>query len=237
MAGSHAGLLGDATENLILKAHRELKTRIPGLRGGVFSLHKNLPVAAGLGGGSSDAAAALRLLARLNELTLDDPRLREAGEAIGSDVPVCIERKARIMRGRGENLGPAMVLPPLPAVLVNPRLALSTPAVFGKLGLRPGESVAGGHASELPSGADYAAALSYLAGAANDLEPPAIGLAPAIEEVIDALTATEGADLVRMSGSGATVFALYGSEAAAAAATGRMAAEHAGWWVTTTMLR
>ena len=106
-----------------MKAARLLAERVEGLKVGTFHLTKRLPVAAGIGGGSSDAAAALRLLARLNGLPLSHPALREAARLTGADVPVCLEPRARMMRGAGEELGPALDLPRLFAVLVNPARA------------------------------------------------------------------------------------------------------------------
>ncbi len=117
-------------DNLVLKAARALAARVDGLRTGAFHLDKTLPVAAGLGGGSADAAAALRLLARANDLSIDDPRLYEAARATGADVPVCLDPRARLMRGIGEILSEPLELPALPAVLVNPGVALATKAVF-----------------------------------------------------------------------------------------------------------
>ena len=117
-----------------------MRERVEGLRLGAFHLVKNLPVAAGIGGGSSDAAAALRLLARANGIALDDPRLIEAAAATGSDVPVCLAAKARMMTGVGENLGPVLDLPPLPTLIVNPRQALATKDVFARMNISPGRT-------------------------------------------------------------------------------------------------
>ena len=108
-------------DNLVLKAARALAERVDGLKLGRFALTKRLPVAAGVGGGSSDAAAALRLLARANRIALDDPRLMEAARVTGADVPVCLDPRPRMMRGIGEILSGPLALPKLPAVLVNPR--------------------------------------------------------------------------------------------------------------------
>ena len=128
--GPSAAEAGGGDDNLVLKAARALAAQCPDLVLGAFSLDKRLPVAAGLGGGSSDAAAALRLLAKANRLPLDDPRLYAAARATGADVPVCLDPRPRIMRGIGEMLSAPLSLPPLPAVLVNPGVALATKAVF-----------------------------------------------------------------------------------------------------------
>ena len=134
IAGPTAAAAGPTDDNLVLRAARALAERVPRLRLGRFHLRKGLPVAAGLGGGSSDAAAALRALAAANGLAPDDERLFAAAAAVSSDAPVCLCPSARSMAGRGERLGPALGLPPLPAVLANPGVAVATPAVFAALG-------------------------------------------------------------------------------------------------------
>ncbi len=151
--GPTAGAAGNLSDNLVFKAARALADRVPGLKLGRFELSKRLPVAAGLGGGSADAAAALRLLARANRLTLDDPRLIQAARATGADVPVCLDPRPRVMRGIGDVLSAPLDLPRLPAVLVNPGVAVPTKDVFAALALpRPlagevgAEGVGRGHA-------------------------------------------------------------------------------------------
>ena len=206
-----AGLAGDA-DNLILRAARELASRVPGLILGAFALEKNLPLASGLGGGSSDAAAALRALCAANRLPLDEPRVIAAAEATGSDVPVCLVPRARMMRGRGEIVGPPVGLPEMAVVLVNSGLAVSTPAVFAALALKPGQS----ERSEPPRAqSDWPA---RIAAARNDLQNPAVALAPAVADTLERLAAAPGARRARMSGSGATCFALFDDTAAAARA-------------------
>jgi 4-diphosphocytidyl-2C-methyl-D-erythritol 2-phosphate synthase len=144
MSGPFAGKSGPVDDNLVLKSLVELRRRIPGLKGGRFRLEKNLPVAAGIGGGSADAAAALRLLARANGIALDDSHLMTAAQSVGADVPVCLDSRPRIMRGIGEVLSPPLDLPPIPAILVNPGVALATREVFGKFkGAQSGPSLAG----------------------------------------------------------------------------------------------
>ena len=136
VSGPTATAAGASDDNLVLKAAHALAARVDGLRLGHFMLDKQLPVAAGLGGGSSDAAAALRLLAQVNGLSLDDERVRAAAQATGADVPVCLDPRARMMRGIGEILSDPMTLPELPAVLVNPGVAVPTRDVFAALGAR-----------------------------------------------------------------------------------------------------
>ena len=136
VGGPTAAAAGELADNLVLKAARALAERVAGLKLGRFDLSKRLPVAAGLGGGSADAAAALRLLARANRLALDDPRLMEAARATGADVPVCLDPRPRVMRGIGDVLSEPLDLPRLPAVLVNPGVAVPTKDVFAALALR-----------------------------------------------------------------------------------------------------
>ncbi|UOK72129.1 4-(cytidine 5'-diphospho)-2-C-methyl-D-erythritol kinase [Ancylobacter polymorphus] len=234
LEGPGAPVLAGEADNLVLKAARALAARVPGLRLGRFTLAKRLPVAAGLGGGSADAAAALRLLARANGLAVDDERLFAAALATGSDVPACLYGRSCLMAGRGEVLTP-LALPRFGAVLVNPRVAVATAAVFRALALAPGTSRDAGGAA-FPSAPSRAALLDWLATEPNDLEPPARMLAPVLGDVERALGATAGARLVRMSGSGATMFALYDDCRAAAAAARQVTGAHPGWWVKSTVL-
>jgi 4-diphosphocytidyl-2-C-methyl-D-erythritol kinase len=233
--GPLAKACGKIADNLILKAARLLAERVPGLQLGAFSLDKMLPVAAGIGGGSADAAAALRLLARLNGLALDDPRLREVALSTGADVPVCLASRACDMTGVGEILMP-LSLPTLPCVLVNPRVPVATRDVFAALGLRNGELLVGAtdviEAAAWPeAGASTGDWIEALALVVNDLEAPAIRVQPAIAAVLSALRASHGALLARMSGSGATCFAIYASATDAQAAARTIEADHPAWWV------
>jgi 4-diphosphocytidyl-2-C-methyl-D-erythritol kinase len=232
-SGPTALLAGSDADNLVLKAARLLADRVDGLQLGTFYLTKRLPVAAGIGGGSSDAAAALRLLARLNGLPLSHAGLREAARLTGADVPVCLEPRARMMRGAGEELGAPLNLPRLFAVLVNPRVPVETPAVFKALGLRPGQALAG---AEHPS-VERSALIDTLNAARNDLEPPALHIQPLIGEALGLLRRTRGCRLARMSGSGATVFGLYDDCEAAAAAAKAVRRARPDWWVKATSLR
>jgi len=231
--GANAQAAGALADNLVLKAAQALAARAEGLKLGRFVLTKNLPVAAGLGGGSADAAAALRLLARANDLVLDDPRIVAAARATGADVPVCLDPQPRLMRGIGEVLSVPLDLPPLPAVLANPGAAVATRDVFAALGLAPGQAAGVHDAAECPGA--RAALLTFLAARANDLERPAVALQPVIAEVLDALRALPGCRLSRMSGSGATCFALFESQRAAAAAARGLEQTHPMWWVRATV--
>lgn len=231
--GPFAAAAGPDGDNLVAKAALALASRVAGLRTGRFVLRKRIPVAAGLGGGSSDAAAALRLLAALNGLSPGDARLHEAAAQTGSDVPVCLRPRLSLMLGRGERVERSASAAPLHAVLVNPRVPLATARVFKALGLRPGE------AHGAPSGdADRDAALldTVLAGR-NDMEPAAIALEPAVGAALDVLRRCPAVRLARMSGSGATVFAIADDRAGALSAAETVRARHRAWWIAATVLR
>jgi 4-diphosphocytidyl-2-C-methyl-D-erythritol kinase len=233
--GPLARACGDTADNLVFKAAKLLVERVPDLQLGVFSLDKVLPVAAGIGGGSADAAAALRLLAQANGLTLDDPRLIEAAKLTGADVPVCLASRACVMTGVGETLLP-LSLPKLPCAMVNPRIPLATKDVFQALGLRHGELLVGAtdvmRAQAWPEeGSSVEDWVEALSSGSNDLEAPATRIQPVIGEVLSALSATNGAWLARMSGSGATCFAIYENTAEAQRAAQKIQGDHPGWWV------
>lgn len=238
--GVTAEQAGPLDENLVIRAARALAERVPGLRLGAFHLTKNLPAAAGIGGGSSDAAGALRLLAEANGLTVQDPAVREAAAATGADIPVCLQPCARMMRGAGENVGPHLKLPPLFAVLVNPRVAVPTAGVFRALAIQPGISLAGAihpRVETNPAGIDSGALLEALNEARNDLEAPALALAPVIGDALTLLREAPGCRLARMSGSGATVFGIYDDCRGAAQAARAIRHRQPGWWVKPTVLR
>lgn len=235
--GPTAGPAGPTDDNLVMRAARHLAGAVPGLRLGRFHLTKRLPVAAGIGGGSSDAAAALRLLAQANDLSLDHPALVAAARATGADVPVCLDPRARMMRGAGEEIGPALGLSPLPAVLINPGVPVATAPVFKALGLGVGERLTGAAHSAMSNGLLPDALLTAITPARNDLEAPALTVAPVIGETLAALRAQPGCRLARMSGSGATVFALFGHRSQAALAAHAIKGSNPGWWVAATMLR
>lgn len=233
--GPTATAAGEVADNLVLKAAHGLSGRIAGLKTGRFILTKRLPVAAGVGGGSSDAAAALRLLARVNGLAIDDARLVETARATGADVPVCLDPRPRVMRGIGDVLSRPLPLPRQPAVLVNPGVPVPTGDVFGKLALAPGDQRAA-RAADPDNIATAEGLLAYLEGARNDLEPPAIALQPVIADVLAALSRQRGCRLARMSGSGATCFALFGAGEEAETAAQALGAAQPAWWVCATEL-
>jgi 4-diphosphocytidyl-2-C-methyl-D-erythritol kinase len=242
VVGPGAAQTGAEADNLVVKAARALAARIPDLRGGAFHLEKRLPVAAGLGGGSADAAAALRLLARVNGLSVDDPRLHDAACATGADVPVCLDPRARLMRGIGHMLSPPLPLPRLNAVLVNPGAAVATKLVFAgwAASANSGRGLAASDLAGLFAGMaklqDERQLIDWLTQQGNDLEAPAIALAPVIAEVLAALRVTAGCRLARMSGSGATCFALFASRKETVAASNDLRAQFPGWWISETVL-
>ncbi|HVC63020.1 MAG TPA: 4-(cytidine 5'-diphospho)-2-C-methyl-D-erythritol kinase [Acetobacteraceae bacterium] len=224
-----AGLAGEA-DNLVLRAARALAAEAGVPARAELVLEKHLPVASGIGGGSADAAATLRLLSNLWGVAPDPAALERIALRLGADVPVCLGGEAARMGGVGERLEPAPALPPCYALLVNPGVAVATAAVFRA---RSGPFSA---PASLPAGwPDAAAMAADLAGLANDLEAPARGLCPPIGDVLAAIAAQPGCLLARMSGSGATCFGLFADPVAAEHAAGAVA--HAGWWVRAGALR
>lgn len=224
IAGRFAADLAEDADNLVLRAARLLR---PAGRGAALSLDKALPVASGIGGGSADAAAVLRLLARLWDVPLPPP---EAVLALGADVPVCLAGGSCRMQGIGERLTP-LALPPVAAVLVNPCVPVATGAVFAALERRENPAMPAppifGETDDL---------IRFLARQRNDLQPAAAGLAPPVAEALAALAAQPGCALARMSGSGATCFGLFGSAAKAERAAADIARARPGWWVVASRL-
>ena len=233
--GPRAQACGETADNLVFKAAQLLGERVADLKLGDFILDKVLPVAAGIGGGSADAAAALRLLAQLNGLAPDDQRIIEVAQLTGADVPVCVASRACVMTGVGETLLP-LALPTMPCVMVNPGVAVATRDVFAALGLRSGELLVGAadvmQATAWPEeGASVEDWVEVLAAGCNDLEAPATRIQPVIGEVLSALSATNGAWLARMSGSGATCFAIFENTHEAQRAAQKIQLDHPTWWV------
>jgi 4-diphosphocytidyl-2-C-methyl-D-erythritol kinase len=227
--GPFAAALSDG-DNLVLKAARALAAKAGRAPAVKLSLVKNLPVASGIGGGSADAAAALRALSALWQLNLDDAVLSEIAAGLGSDIPVCLASAPRWMEGRGEILSPIVCLPHLPLLLVNPGVAVPTASVFAVLQTRSGV------ARKLPPGRlrDIADLLRLLDGTKNDLEAPARALQPVIGDVLTALAALPGALFARMSGSGATCFALFPDDDSCNRAAAILAQANTGWWIAPT---
>lgn len=230
--GPFADVLG--TDNLIERAVRRAQEQAPALTSGRFRLEKTLPVAAGLGGGSADAAAALRLLARANPEHAGGLDLGAIAAGIGADVTVCLEQRAARMRGIGEQVACVPPLPETHVVLVNPGVALATAEVYAALGAPLLEDAE--EPSILEPFADLDALLAYLEARRNDLEAPALRLAPEIAEARDRLLAAAGCRLARLSGSGSTWFGIFGSQAEAERAATGIAADRPDWWVVASSL-
>ncbi len=229
--GPFARDLTNAPENLVIRA-ANLFTRIAQVEPGVrMTLTKTLPVASGIGGGSSDAAATLRGLCRLWPGRLGLPQLWDMGNELGSDVPVSVLPGCWWMRGRGERFATVSHVGTVDAVLVNPGAAVSTAEVFGRVGERHGV----GAIRKPQNCATVSALAEYLKSAANDLEKPARQICPIIDEALAALK-KQDALIARMSGSGATCFGLFSDEVRARMAAETIARERPAWWVAATKL-
>lgn len=224
LSGPFAAGLPAGADNLALGAALRLSAATQGRPGAALRLVKALPVAAGIGGGSADAGAALRLLRRLWK---DAAEAEDIARDLGADAPVCFASRPALMGGAGERLTSAPHFPEFWMVLVNPMRALSTAAVFGALERRD-------HPAGPPPPARFAGfedLLGWLAEQRNDLEAPARRLEPVIDRILGATRGTPGCGLARMSGSGATAFGLYAGEAAALAAADALRTAEPGWWV------
>lgn len=225
--GPFAAGLDAGGDNLVMRAARALDAHLGGGHGAALRLTKNLPVASGIGGGSADAAAALRLLCRLWGVAPSREALSAIALSLGSDVPACLASRTLFVGGRGEELADIQIdgLRDAPLLLVNPGVALSTGPVFAGW-------------DGVDRGALMASSIEMLADSGrNDLESPALSLAPAIGDVITSLRRQRGVLLARMSGSGATCFALFGAMQDRDAAAAMIAAEHTGWWTMASRIR
>lgn len=229
ISGPFSGGLGAGPSNLVLRAVAAFRARWPDLSPPGLSLHlvKNLPVAAGIGGGSADAAAALRIMAALAPEPVPVSDLTDLATGLGADVPACLLSRPLVARGVGEILSPLPQFPHLHVTLVNPGVAVATADVFRRLRAHDNYPL-----PALPSPLTRPAQLGlWLNETRNDLEPPAVKLVPEIGVLIDELAATQGCMLARMSGSGATVFGLFGSEGQAHEAASEMRRMHPDYWV------
>lgn len=233
VSGPFAAQIPRGDGNLALKAARALSEEFSKRpRGASIVLEKNLPVAAGLGGGSSDAAAVLRGLNVLWSLGRPEDELIELARTLGSDVPACVLARTCWMEGRGEHVFATPQLPPLEMVLVNPGVLLPTAGVFASLNARTGTS-----AMEPPGRIERLWDLvAYLEDSGNDLEAPATLIQPVIDEVLEALHHEPACVFAQMSGSGATCFGLFDGREYAHGAAERIALDHPGWWVRATRI-
>ena len=226
VSGPFAATLADEPDNLVLRAARALATHAGVAPRAALQLEKHLPIASGIGGGSSDAAAALRVLNRLWKIGASDDDLRRLAASLGADVPACVRAQPVRMRGIGDELTP-MTAPDFDAVLVNPRAPAPTRDVYRAF------DAAAGNGAFADSGA---ATRDWLARQRNDLTDAAIQVAPAIADALSALRAAAPSALARLSGSGATCFALASDRAEAEATARNIAAAHPDWWVRTARL-
>lgn len=226
LTGPEAADLAPEPDNLVLRAARAFGPALPPV---ALTLDKNLPVASGIGGGSADAAAALRLCAAHAGLPLP-----EAAKilSLGADVPVCLTPRATRMQGIGERLTPLPPLPPVHALLVNPRRPVATPAIFRALACRTNPALP----EAIPTFADARALARWLDRQRNDLEGPARLLVPVISDVLGAIAARPGCLLARMSGSGATCFGLFAEAAQAGIAARALRHAQPDWWIATSVL-
>lgn len=229
LSGPFAAQVPRGGDNLVLKAARALNERA----GATITLEKNLPVEAGLGGGSADAAATLRGLNALWRVERSEAELVELAASLGSDVPACVLSRPCWMEGRGERVAATAPLPSLPVVLVNPGVMLPTSAVFAALNARSGVGSIRPPRAPMQSMWDL---IAYLDNAENDLEAPASRQRPVIDEALEALNHEPGCVMAQMSGSGATCFALFDGQQFAFGAAERIAQEHPNWWVRSTRL-
>jgi 4-diphosphocytidyl-2-C-methyl-D-erythritol kinase len=221
----------EVSENLVFRAAQMLAEKYRVTTGAAITLNKVLPVASGIGGGSADAAATLNALVDLWKLKPTDDELAELALDLGADVPVCLKSRPQRMTGIGEKLHETPTMPNGCLVLVNPRISQSTPEVFTEL--HRGKWKASGYSSALPSDLDFYSFVSELKSRANDLERPAIRLAPVIEQVLAVVSTQANCRLARMSGSGSTCFGLFQRIEEAEAAATKIRRLQPDWWVQT----
>lgn len=222
VTGPEAGDVPSGESNSILQAARFL-----GVDDMAFSLEKHLPTAAGIGGGTADAAAALQAVAQLRGVDMPADVL-----PLGADVPVCLRGCATRMSGIGEELADVDGLPDIWAVLVNPRVGVSTPEVFKRLQSKDNRPMP----DEIPAFVTVRDLAGWLAEQRNDLEAAAIEVQPKVAEVLSVLQQAEGQLLTRMSGSGATCFAIFSDEKSAKGAAQEISTQRPDWWVRNTRL-
>jgi 4-diphosphocytidyl-2-C-methyl-D-erythritol kinase len=232
--GPFAAALKDEPDNLVLRAARRLAAAAGVTRGAAITLTKNLPVASGIGGGSADAAAALRALCRLWKVAPGAVPLDAIALELGADVPACLDGRTAFIGGLGERREAAPPLPPADLVLVNPLVPLATHQVFAR---RAGD-FSSSAPWRFPVAPPNAAALAeILQKTRNDLTPPAFLLLPVVRDVLDALSRSQHCLLARMSGSGATCFGIYPDGKSAGEAAQGLARARPDWWVAPTRLR
>ena len=230
--GPFAGAL--SSNNLVIQAAEAAKALKPTLRLGRFRLVKLLPVAAGLGGGSADAAAALRLISRVNRGALPESDIAALAPKLGSDVPVCLDSCPALITGRGECVKPVSGFPHCGVLLANPGIPLATQAVYAKLEAPPLSTPSEGRAPDFAG--DFDRLIDYVTARDNALEVPATQLAPVVKQVLAALAGLDGARVVRLSGSGPTCFTLFATPAEAHHAAVTLSAARPDWWIAASTL-
>ncbi len=237
VTGPFAAQLSQYSSNIVLAAAEAICEAWPGQIGpAAIRLEKNLPVASGIGGGSADAAAVLRGLARLSGHSADAAKLNEIAVKLGADVPVCLVAKTCRMTGIGEQLQPFAHFPQFPALLVNPLVPLSTRQNFARLGLKAAETAFEPMPKLLDGAVDVAGWAAWLSTCRNDLQALAIAMVPKIAEILAAIGEMPSCLLQRMSGSGATCFGLFETRQAADDAATRISTDHPDWWVCPTVI-
>ena len=226
VTGPRAGEIPKSDDNLVLKAARMLADQTGIQKGAAITLEKRLPASSGIGGGSADAAATLHGLVKHWDLSITDETLYALGLSLGADVPICLHGQAAFVSGIGETITPAPALPPAWLVLVNPHVPVETAAVFRK---RTGEFTAANPFGNGPAtAADFAEILSTRG---NDLTEAAVAIAPVLDDVLTALRQCPAALLSRLSGSGATCFALFATQDQAETGAKTLRQGHPDWWV------
>lgn len=231
--GPFAGGLPTTDDNLVMRAAKAIAAAEQGhSRGATITLEKNLPIASGIGGGSADAAAALKALRDLWSLPINAAAMAAMAVSLGADVPVCLSSRTSRVRGIGENIEVGAPPPPVGVVLINPGIAVSTVAVFTH---RTGEYSA--EADDCGPWSDAAAMVESLRQNRNDLAEAAIAIAPVIGDVLAALETDPACLLARLSGSGATCFGLFPDDVAAVRAARDISAAHPDWWVRATRFK
>jgi 4-diphosphocytidyl-2-C-methyl-D-erythritol kinase len=232
--GPFAGALSG--DNLVIKAAEAAKALKPTLRLGRFRLVKLLPVAAGLGGGSADAAAALRLIARANQGALPESDIAALAPKLGSDVAVCLVSQPALITDRGEKVRQVTGFPSFGVLLANPGVPLGTQEVYAALEAEPLPAAPLRKVETPDFAGDFARFIDFVVPRGNDLEVPATQLAPVVKQVLAALADLDGACIVRLSGSGPTCFALFSTENEAKRAAAALSAAHPIWWIAASTL-
>lgn len=232
--GPFAKGLSSESDNLIAKASHAFQSAYPESETGQFTLTKNLPIASGIGGGSADAAAALRCLARANNM-LDNPtpELEKIAARLGADVPMCLHAKTLFATGIGEEIHEAGETQKIPAVLVNPNNEISTAQIFKSLAMSVSDTKIENHPPRFSTAEEF---IDFVADARNDLQAPAAKLEPSITQMLTSLSKQKGCWATRMSGSGATCFGLFETTEQSQRASEEISKANPGWWVKQTTL-